>query len=232
MGQTATQMLHTHMGTPAVDGCAAVVMAGDERCYVCGGTAARGMAVSKWQGTNFTGQDRALCPWSHHVCEACVWAMAGKPPDTMRMKSHLYEAGVGHAALHKGDKAAILAFLRQPHAGAWWAAIADSGKKHILPATPVNPAGASGRVRFEERTVALPARGEGGWSLVDDIAALLGDGVTKREVDAGSYSPRSYEAARARVEAFERRWRGSRGEAWFALALWLAQAVEGKLDAE
>jgi len=228
---TATQMLHAHVGAPEVTGCSAGTTPG-ERCWVCGGMAERGMAAGKWQGANYTGQDRALCPWSERVCEACVWAMAGKPPDTLRMKSHVYETGVGHTALHKGDKAAILAFLRRSHDGAWWAAIADSGKKHVLPATPVNPAGARGRVRFEERTVALPVDGSDGWSLVDDTAELLGDGVTKREVDAGSYSPRSYQAARVRVEAFERRWRGSRGAAWFALAVWLAQAVEGDRDAE
>lgn len=154
--------------------------------------------------------------------------MAGKPPDTLRMYSHLYEEDGEYLHVNKGQKPAMRAFLRRSHSAPWFAAIADSGQKHIVPWTPVNPAGSRGRVLFEETIVALP--GPDGWLMLDEIAALLTAGATKEEMSTARYSARAWQLCGEQLRAFEREHGGKRGGPWFELALWLAQRDEAAVE--
>lgn len=227
----ATQMLHAHHGSPAVDGCVSVVV---PRCYVCAGSSDRGQRVSDWMGDNFTGQSLVAAPSSSLVCEACVWAMSGRPPDTLRMWCHLYDEA-GYVRTNKGDKPLIREWLRRRHAGEWFASIADSGKKHVVPFTPVNPGGSRGRIRFEEDELSLP-RDDAGWRILDDATELLTLGATKGEIEPGEYGARAWGLCPDAIRDFEDRWSGLRNSAWFRLAVWLAQRdeerVATRMDAE
>lgn len=233
MVTTASRVLWSAAGSPAVTGAVDV----DGRCWVCAARMTRGLRVDKWQGSNFTGQNRVRSPASTHVCEPCVWAMAGKPPDTLRMTSHLWDEYTGWERPNKGNKPSMRAFLRREHRGEWLAAIADSGQKHIVPWTPVNPPGTRrGRVLFETELVELPR--EAGWVMVDTMAMLLTLGATKEEIARGEYTSRAYALLGAEaIERFEAQWaRQRRGGPWFALAVWLAQrdeaAVTARMEAE
>lgn len=230
---TASQILHRIAGSRRLDECVDVEMF---YCWVCGGRSERGQKRWKWAGANFTGQNKARCPESDYVCEACVMVMAGRPPDTERMWSHLVE-GDTHERANKGQKPSILAFLRRRHSATWFAAIADSGQKHIIPWCQVNtPHRRGGVVLFEEMTVTVP-ESDGEWGLVDAIAQALTDGLTKEGIASGDYGPRAWQLlGAARLRDLERRFSSHRGGAWFDLALWLAQrdeaAVQARLDAE
>jgi hypothetical protein len=157
--------------------------------------------------------------------------MAGRPPDTMRMYSWFVDDR-GILKLNKGNKPQMREWLRAPKVGPWFAAIADSGQKHVIPWTPVNPAGSRGRVMLEETTIALPSD----WALLDDMAALLTAGATKEEVGRGEYGQGSWERCADAIRMFEARHGSMRHGGWFALALWLAQrdedAVAKRMDEE
>jgi hypothetical protein len=204
-------------------------------CWVCGGDATRGVERHKWAGANFTGQNRVRCAESGYVCESCVHVMAGKPPDTERMWTHLVE-GSSHVRVNKGQKPAIRDFIRRTHEAPWFAAIADSGKKHLIPWTPINaPGQAGGAVLFEEAIVELPRDAEG-WSMLDDIAELLTMGATKEEILSGALGSRAWQLCGAKLHAFETKHGFRRGGQWFELAIWLAQrdeaAVAERMEAE
>ncbi len=227
----AALLLHRLAKSPAQDGCADVDATA---CWLCGCETTRGMPVSRWQGSNFTDQNKARRQDSELVCEACCWACAwnvppGFPPPepgkkglNLRLFSHLYDDR-GYLALNKAKKPEILRWLREPKQGRWFAAIADTGQKHLLPWTPLNPAGsAAGVVRFEERTVRL-----GDFAIVDSMTRMLSGGVTKAEIATGDYSVRTWrEFEPATVRAFESMHARIRGTAWFELALWLSQRDE------
>lgn len=239
--RSAPALLHAHVAPPPSDGCAELPRGA--LCWMCGGAAGRGTERAGWAGASFTGQNKVRVPSSPWVCEPCVWVCSrvspvpgrpAKPGKTLggnfRNYSHLYErtagGGVEYVNASKGEKPAILAFLRRRHAGEWFAAIADSGQKHVLPWTPINPAGARrGRVLFEEALVRLPGD-DGGWSLVDEIAALLTAGASKEEVARGDYGAGAWGRCEAAIRSFERAWSWQRGSAWFDLALWLGQRDE------
>lgn len=221
----ATQALYAHHGHPSMDGCGPLSV---QRCYVCGSTSDRGQRVADWMGDNFTGQHLVACPTSPLVCEACVWAMAGKPPDTLRMWCHLFDER-GYVRVNKGAKPTIRDWLRGPKEGEWFAAIADSGKKHVVPFTPVNPAGSRvGRILFEEEPVSLPASDDG-WAIVDDTTELLTLGATKAEIEPGEYAARAWGLCPDAIRDFEDRWGGMRHSAWFRLVVWLAQRDEERV---
>ncbi len=200
-------------------------------CWVCGGKSTRGVLRHKWQGSNFTGQNRVRCAESAYVCEPCVVVMAGKPPNTERMWTHLVE-GDSHVRVNKGQKPTIREFVRRKHTATWFAAIADSGKKHIIPWAPVNGPGVGGFVIFEEAVIEVPAN----TSMLDDIADLLTAGATKEEMLHGGYGPRAWQLCGERLAVFESRYGHERGGHWFELAVWLAQrdeeAVAVRIEAE
>ncbi|MGH8630895.1 MAG: hypothetical protein ACREU7_09055, partial [Burkholderiales bacterium] len=159
-----------------------------------------------------------------------------QPADTkkgknLRMYSHFWSEGGGYWYANKADKAGMREWLRGPKVGAWWAAIADTGQKHILPWVRVNPDGrlasgdiaGEGFVRFEEREIYI-ARSM--WAEVDDLTALLTLGVTKQEIETGEYGHRAYLLAGDRLLECDAVYGRQRGCGIFALALWLAQREE------
>lgn len=233
--QTASQLLHEACGLPKVDGCDII---NERLCWVCGGTTRVGMPIKSWLGPSFTDFNRASSPTSTHVCQACVFIASSNSPvpgripkegkslgGCFRNYSHMLDA-VGYVNASKGEKPIILSWLRRPHVGPWFAAIADSGQIHTVPFCPVNPVGASrGVVLFERSVVVLPVGP--GWGVVDRIAGLLSSGATKAEVTTGEYGARAWDLCREVLEQFETQCgQRLRGSGWFALAIWLAQRDE------
>lgn len=236
---SATRLLHHHLGAPMHTDCAPA----DGRCWLCAASLTRGQPVSLWNGSTFTGQNRVRCPESKWVCEPCVYFCArlspvpGRPPapgkklgGNYRNYSHLYDAAAEPRYLNasKGEKPVVLEFLRRPHRGVWFAAIADSGQKHVLPWTPVNPPGPGGWVLFDETRIRLPGD-EAGWALVDELASLLTAGATKAELETGRYEARAWQLCSETLQRFEAKGGQLRGGGWFALALWLAQRDEDQV---
>ena len=164
---SAASLLHRACGSPVIAECGDLAPV---PCWHCGGDTVRGRLVAEWAGASFTGQNRIRCPSSLHICEACVWVMArssdvpGRPAapgqqcgPNFRNFSHMLDAR-GYVNASKGEKPAIRAWLRGPKSGAWFAAIADSGQKHVVPYAPINPAGAreSAREDFGDAIEAGP----------------------------------------------------------------------------
>lgn len=228
MSVSASTVLHRLSGSPVVPECAPLSAPG---CWHCGASLARGMSVADWQGALFVGQNRVRGrqDWTH-ICEPCVWVMSrapgvvpGKPP-THNWRLYTVLVQGEHVWLgNKSDKPAILAWLRAPKQAPWFAAIADSGQKHVVPYAPLNLS-AVGRVQFEEDVVA--------WSpALDEVtaatSALLTAGATKEAIEGGSYSPGEWQRCGAEaIKAYEMTARKWRGGAPFRLALWLAQRDE------
>lgn len=219
-----------------------------ERCRICGDLA-DGVPYDRWQGANFTDQNKARYPSGAVVCAACVWTHAWHPPPgyvldlagaaaakaargeaasanprgpNMVLFSHFWCERDGYWFGNKADKVRIRAWLLETRPSRWFAAIADSGKKHVLPMTPLNPSG--GRlVRFEERTLAIPGSAA---EVVAGLCELLTLGPTKEEIGRGEYSAQSWMTAEDEILGFEKLWRGLRGSSWWDLALWLSQRDE------
>lgn len=233
------------MGAPCSADCVALDAFA---CWVCGGESQRGAVAADWVAGNFTGSDRIRRPDSRHVCEACVYVMSrlspvpGRPPKdgsefgaNFRNFSHLVHASE-YMNASKGEKPCVRAWLRATKQGPWFAAIADSGQKHVVPFAPVNPhSGRGGLVLFEEAVVSLP-NSEHEWRIVDDACQLLTDGATKESLKSGDYAPGEYQRCAAQILAFEAAYSRLRHSPWFALVVWLAQrdeeAVAARMAAE
>ena len=236
---SAASILHDRCGRPRVEGCndvAATV------CWHCGGELSRGMLVAKWMGASFTGQNRIRAPQSSHVCEACIWVMSrssevpGHPAEpgqscgpNFRNFSHFLD-GHGYVNASKGDKPTIRAWLRGPKIGHWFAAIGESGQKHVVPYAPINLSSIGGRVQFEEDVVSLP-RDEDGWRVLDDLTALLTAGATKESVSSGDYNSHEWQLCRDTIITFEASHARLRNSHWFRLIVWLAQRDEDAVQA-
>lgn len=230
--ESAPQIVWKEAGAPRMPLCSDA----SGRCWICAAPMTRGAPIDKWQGSNYTDQNKARQASATHVCEGCVWGCSWvQPPDrppaadgkkglNLRLFSHLYDDR-GYRSANKTDKAAILRWLREPKRGAWFAAIADTGQKHVLPWTPVNVADSGGVIRFEERNVRLPPSSE--WSVCDALIDLLTLGVTKDEIGSGQYSVRTFQSCPRQVRCFEETYgQKLRGGTWFELALWLSQRDE------
>jgi hypothetical protein len=231
--RTASDIVWSSCGAPKVDECLDVPV---NECWVCGGSAQRSLPREHWMGAQFTGQNRIKASWSNRVCEPCMFVMSanspvpGRPPKEGSKHggrfcnySHLWEAGGTYSNASKGEKSIIRDFLRCEHPERWFAAIAESGQKHVLPWTPINSSGRCGLVLFDEQIVKVPPT----LILVDDMTAILTAGVTKEEGLSGDYSTRSWEKCAEKIKEFEEE-HGSkqRNGGWFKLAIWLAQRDE------
>ena len=175
-------------------------------------------------------------------CESCEGSGVSCKGYNWRLFSHLYEENwqqsgqqaPGYVNCTKGDKPLIRAFLDRAHSGKWFAAIADSGQKHILPLTRWNFGSntSAGIVMFDEAEVQIP----GDVSLIAITCDLLTAGATKDEILSGDYRLATIERCGDSVRVFERIARDERGGNWFDLAVWLAQrdeaAVEQRLENE
>lgn len=203
---------------------------GDWRlCRICAGSCdGRGIPVAEWDGAAALGV-KARYPRGQAVCEPCLWIMArhtkfpGKTGNT-RNYSWLLASGESPLVASKGEKPSMLAWLRRPHKAPWFAAIADSGQKHVVPFAPLNGGSGTPRIIFEEAIIELPKH-ISGWFIVDDLAALLTAGATKEEVERGEYAG-ALSRCEDEVRAFEARYAHLRGSAWFALVVFLAQRDE------
>ncbi len=217
-------------GSPLVDG----QLFASDGCYLCAGSVGLGVFVDAWMGDGFTSQTLARCPWSQYVCVACAYVTSrvspvlGRDPKegkkfggNFRNYSHVLDER-GYFNASKGEKPMIRAFLEREHSAPWFAAIADSGQKHVLPFTRMNGPGRGGVVLFDEQNVLVPDD----VALIGEMAALLSRGVTKDELASRDYYARSWQESRAEIEAFETQHAHGRGGGWFTLALWLAQRDE------
>lgn len=194
-------------------------------CKVCDGSGAVVRLPPKGKGSKSKVGD---------PCPKCEGRGAADFAGNFRNFSSLYEEGWSgvafgqsgalpcYANASKGEKPLIRDFLARRHGGVWFAAIADSGQKHVLPFAPMNGPGVRGNVLFEEMIVPVPAD----QSLVPDATALLTAGVTKDEIISGSYYPRTWAENELQVREFERQHSGERNSGWFTLALWLSQRNE------
>lgn len=235
---TPSQLLWEACGSPASHKASALPEGRDgdwTRCWVCAGeTRGRGCPIAAWDGANFTGQTRVKCPRAQAICEACLWVMARHSPvpdktGNWRNYSVLYAHGEPVTIASKGEKPTILAWLRRPHASPWFAALADTGQKHVVPYVPVNGRGPA-RALFDEVPIDLPRDPEG-WRIVDDLVALLTAGATKEEVERGDYTLSTMMRCEADVRAFEARYAHQRGSGWFAIVVFLAQRDEEAVTA-
>lgn len=164
------------------------------------------------------------------VCEKCEGTGKNSTGGNYRNYSHLFDAGRPvYISASKGEKPEILSFLRGPKIGPWFAAIADSGQKHVLPYAPLNASGRGGVVLFEETLVPIPAS-SAKWALSDDMCALLTGGATKGEIETCSYQPGAWTRCEPEIKRFEQRWRSSRGSSFFSLCLWLSQRDEEQVQ--
>ena len=232
MPDTPSRLLWTACGAPPSPKASALPshLPGDwSRCWVCAGeTRARGCPIADWDGASFTGQTRVRYPRGQAICEPCLWVMARNSDvpgltGNWRNYSVLYAEGEPLTIKSKGDKPAVLAWLRRPHRGLWFAALANSGQKHVVPYVPVNGAGRA-LALFDEELIELPRAPEG-WRIVDDLSALLTAGATKEEVERGEYAG-ALSRCEIEVRAFERAHGHLRGSGWFALVVFLAQRDE------
>lgn len=228
---TAARDVFRAAGMPAQDGCDDTAAA----CVVCAREWPRTALYRRWQGASYTDQNKLHGHGlSDRICEPCVYvhswvqppgyppAEPGKKGVNLRLFSHLYDER-GYVFANKGNKPLIRDWLRAPKVGAWWAAIADSGQKHVLPWTRVNAARhrGAGVVRLEQRDVEI-----GDWALVDVMTAALTAGVTKADIETGNYTSRSWQLAEELVRRLEREHGHARGGGWWELALWLSQRDE------
>lgn len=225
--ETASVIVWRAHGSPAV----ALCEDASGLCWICAGRLTRGVLVSKWMGANFVGQNRVRYPPGTHACEACIYVMAGKPPDTLRMQSHLWDEHTGYQKPIKSREGLreMVAFLRREHAGAWLAAIGESGKKHVIPWTPVNRGG-TGVILFEESPITLP-REPSGWKLLDDVCEIRTLGASSEEIEAGQYGPYTWQRCPDALRAFEDEHGHLRGGAWFRLTVFLGLADEARREA-
>ena len=122
----------------------------------------------------------------------------------------------------KGEKSIIREWLQRRKKGMWFAALAESGQKHVIPSAPLNAEGIIGLVQFEETTIPI---GED-WSLLSAMEEALTQGVSKDAIGTGKYTVKQYQELEHAIEAFEAAHAHERGGDWFDLALFLAQKRE------
>jgi hypothetical protein len=156
-------------------------------------------------------------------CTKCDGTGMNSQGGNFRCYSHLFDSGE-YVNASKGEKSAIRQFLSSSHRGPWFAAIADSGKKHVIMWAPINSKGQRGRVMFEELEVVIPKKHE--FLLIDHMTDLLSAGATKESLGTGQYNPGEWMRCESLIRTFEARWAYSRNSPWWTLALWLAQRDE------
>lgn len=159
-------------------------------CYLCCGVTPFCVQLDKWMGDNFTSQTLARCPWAQHACEACAYVTSRVSPVLGRLPKDGKQFGGnfrnyshcgderGYFNASKGEKPLLREFVEREHAAPWFAAIADSGQKHVLPFARMNGPGRGGVALFDEQIVNVPED----VSLIADMTTLLTLGVTKDEL--------------------------------------------------
>ena len=234
---TPARILFALAGYPAQDSASLAF----GRCAICAHDAARTMLFDRWQGANFTDQNKIRTWGATLICEACMWAHSWVPPPgfpaqeegkkgvNLRLYSHLWDEATGYQYANKATKPLIREWIRERATGRTarcFCAIADTGQKHVIPWTRINLPGARALVvRFEEQDVAI-----GDWGLITDLTQLLTDGVTKEEIQCGDYRLLSWQQSMAGIERFESHWGVLRGSGWYSVAVWLSQRDEEEYE--
>lgn len=155
-------------------------------------------------------------------CTKCEGTGLNASGGNYRNYSHLYEGGRGYANASKGEKPLIREFLEREKRGPWFACIADSGQKHVLPFARWNGPGVAGVVLFDEQLIQVPRD----TSAIAGMVELLTEGVTKEEIETGDYTHHTMYDRREAVERFEAQFGKLRGSGWFTLSIWIAQRDE------
>ena len=235
---SASLLVHRACGSPDIMECTSF----NGQCWHCGAHMTRGMSVAKWQGAQFVGQNRVKFGAGTHICEACVWVMArasevpghpSQPGQTCgpnwRNFSVFYDDN-GLVTASKGEKPAIRDWLTRSRLGMWFAAIGESGQKHVIPYAPINVSPTGGRLQFEEEIVQVSD-----WTLLHETCSFLTAGATKEEIESGAYGG-AWQRCSTEVRRYERRWEHLRGGAWFRMIVWLSQrdetAVAARMESE
>lgn len=131
-------------------------------------------------------------------------------------------SGLGYVNASKGEKPLLREFIERDHTGNWFAAIGESGQKHVLLFASVNGPGRSGVVLFEDSSVTIPRD----TSLIGSVADLLTAGANKESIESGEYTSLAWQLCEEKIRWFEEQHRRERGSGWFSLAVWLAQRDE------
>lgn len=193
------------------------------KCAVCKGTL-QVVAVPK------TG--RAKSSKVGDDCQKCNGTGMQSAGGNFRNVSHLWEQGWSgkqapcYQNCSKGEKPAMRAFIERDHQGPWFAALGDSGQKHVLPFAQLNGSGRAGAVLFDEQVVQIP----NDTSLISSMVDLLTVGTTKAEIESGRFGDYAWRRCEERIRAFEVRNKSLRGTPWFTFAIWLAQRDEAKVQ--
>lgn len=220
--KSASQLIYEDAGSPDVKGKPC-----NKPCAVCGGYGETGLPIETLPGT-FTAYDQMLSPDSDIVCSACVWAMSGRPPDTLRLWSFVYREtgehiesprpkGIGPRtwAGNKADMSPVRKILLDPPEGAYAVTLADSGQIHVLPFAPVS-VGREWSVQLDRHRI--DGRPEQLKHLLFHSASLLLAGFGREEVEKGVPNTHNYMKAREAWHrhmphldgSLDRRWCGSR----------------------
>lgn len=182
-------------------------------CLVCAAPTEAGVRGKDALGVNFD-FTQAARPDSTWVCGGCCWALAGKPPATLRMWSIVadparvmpashpkcaVQAGPHVLLTNRADMRTVAAMLTDPPDGEWLVTIAVSGQKHVVPYAQVNRGAGPWRIRFETCDVT---------STPAEMAWLLGRVAALRQAEFGpdqiaQVDPGTHLSSRDRLAAWK-----------------------------
>lgn len=234
-------------GEPEMPKCTEELNEYDRRqCALCGDYAVftrKAAPLRDALGAGFTDWDKLSAPHSDIVCQACVFAMGSKPPETFRLWSVLwredwpeappsnekfaYQKGPHTCVTTKADMGPVVeTLLFPPRDGMRWScSIADSGQIHTLPFATVNWGDAPWTVRFEREDVRSTS--EDFAEILYHAMSLLCAGFIREDVL--SLEPHPSKLVKHGIDVWRshaeplRRWRRS---AHLALAVTLAKREE------
>lgn len=205
LGMTPARLLYEAAGYPE---CPKPTEAADGPCWVCGlPCGGIGSLVRKAVGESFTDHANVAIPSADHICVPCTWVLCGRPPNTFRLWTVVWRTDrpmidgnpkamkIPPAHLTaKNDLSELLAVLVDPptDGSPWFAAVADTGQKHVLPFTKLNH---SERwcIRVENENVHGTA-GEFA-ELVAVAANMYAAGFNREEILTGAARPSKLIAA-------------------------------------
>lgn len=182
-------------------------------CLVCGcDTEGQGVRAKDALGINFD-HTQARRPDSEHVCGGCAWALAGKPPATLRMwsvaatterdlpPSHpkcAMPVGPGAHLTNRADMRTVASLLCDPPPGEWLVTVAVSAQKHVVPYAMTSQGRGSWRVRVETCDITSDPT-EMGW-LLGRVARLRDAGFGPTQIAA--VDPGTHLSTLARLTAW------------------------------
>jgi len=149
-------------------------------CAMCGNIAwhcGKAAPLRDALGAGFTDWDKLAQPGSPAVCQACVFVMGSKPPETFRLWSVVYRSDWDEApssndkfaylkgpktfATTKADMGPVVDTLIDPprdELAHWSVSIADSGQIHTLPFARINWSDGPWTIRYEREDVSSTPR--------------------------------------------------------------------------